>query len=210
MGCIVVELPRATTQPVPSSLPPSDTEAWQIAKAIRSRLLEYVALYDTKKYWPDVYRRIRREFRHPKRVAPVSLRDALLWKYGHLGKPAIPAAHEFLIAQLQRGWPAAAAALPRVPEDAFNAIERQFGGKTRFITVAFSGAPVASTKGADDRPAQLSCCQCADGRSAASMEDQETAFAVQGHRVGGAVHGRCSYGVEAARTRGGSKRAKPG
>jgi hypothetical protein len=50
--------------------------------------------YDTKKYWPVVYERVRREFRQPERMAPGTLRDALLWKYGHLGKPAIPPAHE--------------------------------------------------------------------------------------------------------------------
>ena len=59
--------------------------------------------YDTKKYWPVVYERVRREFRQPERMAPGTLRDALLWKYGHLGKPAIPPAHELLISQLQRG-----------------------------------------------------------------------------------------------------------
>jgi hypothetical protein len=115
----------------------SDAEAWQIAKAIRPRFEEYVAQYDTKKYWPVVYQRVRREFGQPERLAPGTLRDALLWKYGHLGKPAIPPAHEVLISQLQRGWPAAVAALPGDPEDAFVAIDRDFGGKTRFITVAF-------------------------------------------------------------------------
>ena len=70
-------------------------------------------------------------------MVPGTLRDALLWKYGHLGKPTIPPAHELLISQLQRGWPAAVTALPGAPDDAFVAIERDFGGKTRFITVAF-------------------------------------------------------------------------
>src|SRR5947207_15984695 len=70
-------------------------------------------------------------------MAPGTLRDALLWKYGHLGKPAIPPAHERLISQLQRGWPAAVAALPNVPKHVFVALDRDFGGKTRFITVAF-------------------------------------------------------------------------
>jgi hypothetical protein len=116
---------------------PSDAEAWQIAEAIRTRFAEYVAQYDTKKYWPVIYGRIRREFRQPERMAPGTLRDALLWKYGHLGKPAIPPAHELLVSQLQRGWPAAVTALPAAPDDAFVAIDRDFGGKTRFITVAF-------------------------------------------------------------------------
>jgi len=116
---------------------PSDGEAWQIAKAIRPRLTEYVAQYDTKKYWPDVYQRVRREFRQPERVSTRTLREALRWKYGHLGKPSIPTAHELLISQLQRGWSAAVAALPSAPENAITAIDRYFGGKTRFITVAF-------------------------------------------------------------------------
>jgi hypothetical protein len=75
---------------------PSYAEAWQIAKAIRPWFAEYMTQYDTKKYWPVVYERVRREFRQPEKMAPGTLRDALLWKYGHLGKPAIPPAHELL------------------------------------------------------------------------------------------------------------------
>lgn len=115
----------------------SDSEAWQIAKAIRPRFAEYASQYDTKKYWPDVYQRVRREFIQPRTVPPGTLRDALLWKYGHLGKPAIPLAHERLISPLQRGWPAVIATLPNAPEDAFVALDRDLGGKRRFITVAF-------------------------------------------------------------------------
>src|SRR5262245_49398057 len=116
---IVVRPPHARVVPalVPGRL--SDAEAWQIVKAIRPRFAAYVAQYDTNKYWPVVYQHVRRDFRQPKRVTTDTLRDALLWKYGHLGKPAIPPAHEALISQLQRGWPAAVAALPGAPEDAF-------------------------------------------------------------------------------------------
>jgi hypothetical protein len=42
-----------------------------------------------------------------------------------------------LISQLQRGWPAVVTALLGTPHDAFIAIDRDFGGKNRFITVAF-------------------------------------------------------------------------
>ncbi len=76
---------------VPASAPGqlSDAEAWQIVRAIRPRFAEYVARYDTKKYWPDVYQHVRRAFRQPEKVASDTLRNALLWKYGHLGKPGI-------------------------------------------------------------------------------------------------------------------------
>ena len=120
-----------------ASAPLSDAEAWQVAKAIRPRFAQYVAQYDTKKYWPDVYRQVRREFRKPQKVGSGTIRKALLWKYGHLGKPAIPPAHEALISQLQRGWRLAMSDLPKDPEEAFVAIDRDFGRKTRFITVAF-------------------------------------------------------------------------
>ncbi|HEY3383477.1 MAG TPA: hypothetical protein VGK32_17045 [Vicinamibacterales bacterium] len=101
------------------------------------RFAHYARQYDTKKYWPEVYKRVRREFRQPNRVASGTLREALLWKYGHLGKRDIPPAHKRLIEQLQRGWPAASAGLPGVPEDAFVVLDRAFGGRTRFITMAF-------------------------------------------------------------------------
>jgi hypothetical protein len=115
----------------------SGSEAWQISKAIMPRFKEYASQYDTKKYWPGVYERVRREFVHAEVMAPGALRDALLWKYGHLGKPAIPLHHERLISELQRNWRAATAGLPKAPEDAFIALDHSFGGKNRFITIAF-------------------------------------------------------------------------
>jgi len=54
-----------------------------------------------------------------------------------VGKPGIPPAHERLISQIQRGWAATVAALPEDPAGAFLTLDRDFGGKTRFITVAF-------------------------------------------------------------------------
>lgn len=129
--------PKRVVAPVPASGPPSESEAWAIATAIRPRFAEFADQYDTKKYWPAVYQRVRRKFRQPTGVNPSTLREALLWKYGHLGKPAIPRAHEALISQLQHGWSSAVPGLPRVPEDAFVLLDRHFGGKTRFITVAF-------------------------------------------------------------------------
>jgi hypothetical protein len=134
---IIVQPPNGPIVPAVSGERLSGSEAWQIVKAIGPRFAEYASQYDTKKYWPEVYERVGQEFRQPEAVGPSTLRDALLWKYGHLRKPAIPPAHERLISRLQRGWPAAVAALPNAPEDAFVALDRDFGGKTRFITVAF-------------------------------------------------------------------------
>jgi hypothetical protein len=97
-----------------------------------------VSEYDIKKYPPEAYDRVRTAFDRPVLVAPGTLREALLWKYGHLNKSgAIPPAHERLISEIQRGWPSAVAALPGAPKEDFLALDRTFGGKTRFITIAF-------------------------------------------------------------------------
>jgi len=106
-------------------------------QAIRPHLSHYADQYDTKKYLPAVYDRAREAFRRPSTVGPATLRKALLWKYGHLGKPAIPAGHERLISQVQLAWPAAMGILPDAPREAFAVLDRAFGGKARFITVAF-------------------------------------------------------------------------
>lgn len=133
---IVVQPPRAGAAPDPT-VPPSVAEACAIARAISPEFAHYAGRYDTKKYPLEAYQRVREQFCRPGEVTSDTLRDALLWKYGHLGKLTIPLAHERLIAQLQDGWATAAASLPRSAEEAFVALDRHFGGKTRFITVAF-------------------------------------------------------------------------
>jgi hypothetical protein len=129
--------PRRALPGPPPSTPPTEVEAREIVKAIRPQFADYAGKYDTKKYWPIVYQRVRREFHHPTRITADTLRDALLWKYGHLGKTAIPPAHEQLIAQIQRDWRVVVTELPRRPEAAFLVLDQNFGGKTRFITIAF-------------------------------------------------------------------------
>jgi hypothetical protein len=94
--------------------------------------------FDTKKYPADVYEQALIAFARPAQVSPGDLRNALLWKYGHLRKgDRIPAVHQKLIAEIQQAWPRIARDLPRAPEQAFAAIDKISGGRTRFITVAF-------------------------------------------------------------------------
>jgi hypothetical protein len=106
-------------------------------QAIRPRFAEFADRYDEKKRLACRLPACPTKVSGTDWVAPSILREALLWKYGHLGKPAIPPAHELLISQLQHGWLTAIAVIPRAPEDAFVALDREFGGKTRFITIAF-------------------------------------------------------------------------
>lgn len=130
-------VPPVTGSPLRSSTDRlSSDEARRIARAIRPWLDEYADRYDQKKYWPNVYTAVRREFRQPAGASPDAIRDALRWKWGHLSKPAFPAAHARLIAQIQDGWPEAVAALPASTVGAFEELDARFGPK-RFITVAF-------------------------------------------------------------------------
>lgn len=121
----------ATSEP---TAPPSSAEACAIVRAITPEFKRYADRYDTKKCPPAVYERVRERFCRPVEVTADTLREAILWKYGHLGKPAIPPAHEALISQIQHGWSKAVASLPRSPEDAFVALDREFGGKTPVAT----------------------------------------------------------------------------
>lgn len=116
---------------------PTPLEARAIVGAIEPQFADFVMSYDTKKYPSDVYQDALAKFRHPANVSPDTLRNALLWKYGHLGKSAIPQHHERLIAEIQSGWSKFVAVLPETPEETFAVLDRDFGGKSRFITVAF-------------------------------------------------------------------------
>lgn len=118
--------------------PLSDAEARQVVELVKPVFSGLLAKYDLKKYPPDVYLRARQEFSQPSHVvSALTIRDALLWKWGHLGKPRIPAAHTSLISEVQQKWPALACEMPHQPEQSFSALVGAFGGKTRFITVAF-------------------------------------------------------------------------
>jgi hypothetical protein len=114
----------------------SSEEASRLAQGIRPQLGEYADRYDQKKYWPKVYASVRREFRQSAGPSREAIREALLWKWGHLGKPAFPAAHAALITQIQNGWTEAVAALPGPTAGAFEELNARFG-PNRFITVAF-------------------------------------------------------------------------
>jgi hypothetical protein len=94
--------------------------------------------FDEGKYPSDVYQEVLAAFEKPARVSADTLRDALLWKYGHLRKGGrIPKAHKALIREVQQAWPRVARDLPQDPEQAFAVIAKSVGGPTRFITVAF-------------------------------------------------------------------------
>ena len=86
--------------------------------------------------WPSVDHSARRRFGRGAGVPKETIRDALMWKWGHLGKPVIPSADMALIVDIQQGWNEAVADLPNVPSDAFAVLHQRFGPQ-RFVTIAF-------------------------------------------------------------------------
>ena len=67
---------------------PSVAEGAHIVETIHPHFQYFVRQYDTKKYPPACYKEALEEFKAPAEVSPDVLRNALLWKYGHLGKAA--------------------------------------------------------------------------------------------------------------------------
>ena len=57
---IVVQPPEAQLASTVPGEPPSGAEAWHVAKASCPRFVEFASQYDAKKYWPEVYERVRR------------------------------------------------------------------------------------------------------------------------------------------------------
>lgn len=103
---------------------------------MRPQFRAYCDQYDAGKYWPQTYATVLEAFQQPRTVAVDTLRQAILWKYGHLRKRRIPTAHEALIADLQARWPVLSRDLPPTPDAAFAMFHEAFGGATRYITVA--------------------------------------------------------------------------
>ena len=120
---------------------PSVAEGAHIVETIYPHFQYFVRQYDTKKYPPACYEEALEEFKAPAEVSPDVLRNALLWKYGHLGKAAIPAHQHQLIEKIQKDWPELFKTDTKFPADpalVFKVLDQRFGPKkTRFITLAF-------------------------------------------------------------------------
>jgi hypothetical protein len=84
-----------------------------------------------------VYARVVAEFQHPATVSEHTIREALLWKWGHLGKSRIPATHTNLIALAASCWPQITATPLSSPRASFDRLRGAIGTGNRFITVAF-------------------------------------------------------------------------
>lgn len=134
---IEVSAPSTELSADPPHAGPTSLEAAAIAAAVAPHVAQYASLYDEKKYRPEVYQDVLSAFARPRSVPPRAFRDALMWKYGHLGKERMPRQHERLIAQIRISWPEVCHRLPERPAEVFDLLNDAFGGKGRFVTVAF-------------------------------------------------------------------------
>lgn len=115
----------------------SAREIDDITSTVRDEFQHFRIKYDLQKYPQAVYLSALDSFRSPTTIPVGTLREVLLWKYGHLGKARIPGTHDRLILQIQNSWYGAAIELPVGPEQTFDCLNRAFGTPKRFITVAF-------------------------------------------------------------------------
>jgi hypothetical protein len=113
--------PLEAAQQISRKAPLTPDEAMRIVEGVRPLFRAYSDQYDTGKYWPHTYATVLEAFRQPRTVSAETLRQAILWKYGHLRKSRIPTAHEALIADLQGRWPALSRVLPK-PRQSFRDI----------------------------------------------------------------------------------------
>ena len=116
--------------------PINPTEAQQIAGFILFCFKQVSQKYDFKKYPKSVYDRCKLKF-SALNPANQDIDDALVWKYGHWGKPNFPASHRKLIREVQNLWPQfIKTGNHHSPHDTFEWWQSKWP-KSRYITVAF-------------------------------------------------------------------------
>jgi hypothetical protein len=126
---------RAVT-PIPSL---TGDEAFRVVELIRPSFDKYVAMCNERKFPSTAYDQLVGAFGIPQQVTDCDLRNAILWKFGHLIKqePSIPRSHEVLITVLQREWAMLSSNLADSAWQAFQHLRDAIGGKRRYVTVSF-------------------------------------------------------------------------
>ena len=117
-------------------IPINQTEAQQIAGLILFCFKQVSQKYDFKKYPKPVYDRCKLKF---SALNPTNqdIHDALVWKYGHWGKPNFPASHRNVISAVQGLWPQFIKTGNHHSSHATFQWWQSKWPKTRYITVAF-------------------------------------------------------------------------
>lgn len=112
-------------------------EADVIAAMIDPQFNQVLAQYDFGKYPANSYQAFKNTFSAlPPNNNQIS--DALLWKWGHWGKPNYPQHHKNLIVEVSNLWGIfAASSATTNPQDTFNWWHTKLGRNTTYITTAY-------------------------------------------------------------------------
>lgn len=118
-------------------MPVTQTEASQIAERIAPIFQQVLNEYNFGKYPAADYSRFRVSF-----SALTAPRDdieaALVWKWGHWGKPNYPQRHRYLIEEIQRLWPSfVTSGFSDISARTFQWWRGRINRQTAYITVAF-------------------------------------------------------------------------
>lgn len=118
-------------------MPITSTEADQIAQKIRPLLSAVASKYDFMKYPADEYGALKDQFA-AMTATHESIERALVWKWGHWGKPNYPEHHRRLIAEIQGLWSdfSKSGAIAQ-PHDTFEWWQGRLGRSTTYITSTF-------------------------------------------------------------------------
>lgn len=118
-------------------MPINQNEAKQIASRIAPIFDQVIGEYNFKQYPAQEYRRFKELF-SSLNCQDNDIADALIWKWGHWGKPNYPLRHRALIMEVQRLWPKFLAnADLSSPKKTFDWWTTSLVRKTRYITVAY-------------------------------------------------------------------------
>lgn len=118
-------------------MPLTPQEAQQIADIINPIFDQVLDEYDFGKYPAAQYAHFKHAFSTLQSTGQ-DIADALIWKWGHWGKPNFPQDHRDLINEVQDLWPQFLAFNRNLTSrQTFDWWETQLASKTRFITVAY-------------------------------------------------------------------------
>lgn len=113
----------------------TDSETKSLLQVIERDLSHYADKYDERKYPREQLERLREVFSTPKSVLESDIRDALVWKYGHTGKPNYPRQHHELATQIAKKWSAKPMLATDAPQSTFQ--DWLSFKPTSFITICF-------------------------------------------------------------------------
>ena len=115
----------------------SELELSEIASEVARQFDRCLRQYDYSKYPVDRYEQFKKAFSTLKTPNP-EIFDAMVWKWGHWGKPNFPEAHKLLIKEIELKWPAFSDSIDgHIPQSTFHYWKRALERNTRYITTAF-------------------------------------------------------------------------